>query len=110
MWDTPFDTDMIGEHHKVVVNCPDEDLERELSAILTAFGITYPNGDNLLKKSFWKEYMDDFCYYIDGLIVRRGPKHSAESGPWSKYEKTTFYGEQQAEDISEESFAAILRR
>lgn len=107
MWDKPFDTTMLERHSKVAINCPNEDLERELAAILTSFDITYPNGRDLLAEKPWEQYAEDFCYYVRGFVAHRGPKSSTEDEPWNTYEKTTFYGEQQ-EEISDESLAAIL--
>lgn len=109
MWDKPFDTAMLEGRSRVAINCQSEDLERELAAILTSFGITYPSGGNLLKEKSWTRYMEDFCYYVEGSVAYRGPKSSIEEEPWDTYEKTTFYGEPQ-EDISDERFTAILGR
>lgn len=112
MWDDPFNTKMLGEYKGIVVNCPEEDLERELAAILGAFGIKYPNGQSLLSsRNVWGAFGDKFCYFISGESARRGPKEHAETDPYyGTFKKCTFYGEQLEEDISDESFFAIIGR
>lgn len=110
MWDKPFSTEMLTGGGCVVVNCPDEDLEREFAAILTAFGINYPDGRSPIStKNVWSQYEEKFCYFIRGGAVRRGRKSDAKNHSWADSEKCTFYGEQ-TEDISDESFAAIIGR
>lgn len=69
MWDKAFSTEMLIDGAEIAVNCPDEDLEREIAAILTAFGRTYPNGGSLLKDRHWKQHEESFCYYVEGNIV-----------------------------------------
>lgn len=109
MWDTPFDTSML-DASPVVINCPNEDVERDLAAILTSFGIVYSDGSSLLRGRHWDRYGEDFCYYVKGSVAYRGSKSSTQSKPWSSYTKTTFFGDQIDEDISDESFEAILGR
>lgn len=111
MWDKPFEAAMLNEQAKIVINCPEEDLERELAAILGAYGITYPDGKVLLSvKHAWKEFGNDFCYFVSGKSARRGPKHHAEADSYyGTFEKCMFYGESQ-DEVSDESFCDIIRR
>lgn len=111
IWDEAFDTEMLNGKQGIAVNCPDRDLERELAAILTAYGLRYYGGVNLLSRDRWEQYKNSFCYFVDvaGRNVKYGPKFSTDVSPWNGYKKCTFYGEQQ-EDISDESFSAILGR
>lgn len=110
MWDKPFNQEMLVDGIDIAVSCPEEDLEREFAAILTAFGIKFLNGQFPLNvKNTWGRYKENFCYYVKGGVVWRGPKSSTEERTWSCCRKCTFYGEEQ-EDISDESFAAIIGR
>lgn len=96
MWDNEFTIDMLTNGSKVAVNCPSKELERELAALLEERGVRYPNGTSLLRETnIWGSYGEDFCYYVEGHIARRGPKSSTEESPWNRYEKYTFCGEQQ---------------
>lgn len=110
MWDEPFDTSMLIDGCEIAINCPEEDLERELAAILADYGITYPNGSKPTGEKYWWRYKKDFCYFVQGTIAKRGPKSSTNDRPWSRFKKCTFYGEQEQEEISDESFYAILGR
>lgn len=103
MWDDPFDTSMLNDDAKLVVSCPDQDLERDFAAILEASGIIYPDGSRPLSQHYWERYKEDFCYYIRGSVVRYGSKDGSDD----YRDRCTFYGEQQ-DDISEESFVAII--
>jgi len=112
MWDNPFTMDMLTDSFKVVVNCPSEELERELATLLDERGIKYNSGDSLLGTAgVWGTYEEDFCYFINGKTVWRGPKRSTEDILWCSFEKYTFYGEPQDEtEIDDDSFCSIIGR
>ena len=91
MWDDPFDTFMLEGENAVVVNCPDEDSEREFAAILGALGISYPDGVNIFSvQDVWESYRDGFCYFIGGRVARRGPKAHADYDQYRNYKNARF--------------------
>lgn len=110
MWDRVFNVTMLnlGPGVEIAVNCPDEDDERELAAILTAFDRHYPNGNSPLQKKHWRDYGEDFCFFIDGATVTCGTKSEAEDPDFPGI-LCTFYGECQCE-IPDENFEAIIGR
>lgn len=107
MYDKPFSEDMLVDGARIVVSCPEEDLEREFAALLTANGYTYPAGENIFKVRRWDELQSEFCYFINNKTVRRGRKITRNEPPWNMYRKCTFYGDDT--EILEESFCTILR-
>lgn len=109
MWDDPFDTFMLEGENAVVVNCPDEDSEREFAAILGALGISYPDGVNIFSvQDVWESYREGFCYFIEGRVARRGPKAHADYDQYRHYKKCTFYGADSDIEISDAGFDAII--
>lgn len=92
MWETLFDSFMLNAFDKIAINCPTEELERELADILDEFGYRYPDGTKLGNVVVWGSYEENFCYYVQGTVARRGPKSSATEHLWREYKKCTFYG------------------
>lgn len=110
MWDNVFTMDMLTDDSMVAVNCPSEELEREFAALLDERNIRYPGGEVPSEMTeVWSSYGENFCYYINGRSVRRGPKSAAESSPWNRYEKHTFQGEPQDDtEINDDDFNRII--
>ena len=109
MWDEIFTMDMLTDSSRVAVNCPTEELEREFATLLDEYGIRYPNGDSPLKENYWKRYLENFCYYVEGKVIRYGPKSSTEESPWNRYEKYTFQDEPQDDtEIDDSDFYSII--
>lgn len=92
MWEMPFDVSLLDKSEGVVINCPTEELEREIASILDELGFHYPDGGKLSNISCWGGYEEDFCYYVAYGSVKRGPKKGTEESPWKSYTKCTFYG------------------
>ncbi len=112
MWDNTFTMDVLTDNSRVAVNCPDEELERELAALLDERGIEYNGGGSPIGVTrVWGKYGEDFCYYISGKTVWRGPKSSTTESPWRSFEKYTFHGEpQDGTEIDDDSFCSIIGR
>lgn len=90
MWESEFDISDIKPGETYIINCPTEQLERELAFELDMVGLHYPDGMLLSSHCHWKEYEEDFCYYIyKNSVVRRGGKPDADGFNGIK---CTFYG------------------
>lgn len=109
MWEEPFEQHLLDTNDNIVINCPTEDLERQMASILDGLGYHYPNGETLFSEECWRQYKEDFCYYVDlqGVNVRRGRESSTNSTPFDRYIKCTFYGDT-PEPIGEDELLSIL--
>lgn len=92
MWETPFDVSLLDAPDGVSINCPTEELEREVAAMFDSLGLRYPGGNELSAQTPWEEYKEEFCYCVVDGKVRRGDKITVEESSWSKSTKCTFYG------------------
>lgn len=89
MWDLEFNISMIQPGEKYIINCPTEQLERELAAALDGIGLHYPGGEHLSNRRHWEDYGEQFCYFVyEDAIVRRGPRPD----DFRDGIKCTFYG------------------
>lgn len=75
MWELEFDISAVEKGQQYIINCPTEELERELACALDNIGLHYPDSEHLSSSSHWKEYGEEFCYFIyKDYVVRRGDK------------------------------------
>lgn len=106
-WDTPFDESMLGRE-KVVINCPYGELVSTLTQILDEHNVRYGDGDKASWKSFWDDYKENACFYVnEQKRLWHGPKSSTKDYPWSEFFKCTFYLEPES-NIDEEDYLAVL--
>lgn len=90
MWESEFDISDINHGEFYIINCPTEQLERELAFELDTIGVHYPDGELLSAHCHWEDYKESFCYYIHrDFTARRGSKLDADG---FNGKKCTFYG------------------
>lgn len=110
-WDTAFDSSMIDGVSKVVIRCPNEYLRGICAVILDESGVRYGNGASPREDANRGTYGDQFCYYVDGSRLYRGPVSSTYDYPWNLYKKCTIYDDSDnGNDIADESFLSIIKR
>lgn len=108
MWDSEFNISMIQPGERYIINCPTEELERELASALDGMGLHYPDGEHLSNRRHWEEYREEFCYFIyEDAMVRRGPRPSGSDRDGINY---TFYGDNAPdfEAASDDELMALL--
>ncbi len=109
MWDTPFEEEMLVYENGVVINCPTEELERELARILDVYGIAYRGGVKAsTQTSVWDRFGEDFCYFVRGNDLFRGEKGDADIFSWGESIRCTFNEATQREEVSDADFEAII--
>ncbi len=109
MWGTPFEEAMLSYENGVVINCPTEELEREMARILDDYGIAYI--DTVAASamtSIWDRFGEDFCYFVRDGVLFRGEKENADMFRWEKSSRCTFYEAMHQEEISDADFEAII--
>ncbi len=110
VWETPFYEGMLSSGDNIVVNCPTEELERELASVLDAAGFLYPRDVRIPDEIDWNSFQEEFCYYIlaNSKTVRRGSKDPAARPPYRNHIKCTFFGTEDFEPADESEFRAFL--
>lgn len=94
MWETAFSSSMLINGHKIIVNCPSEDLVQELMDVLAENGVRWAGGAKpSIYNSKWNDYKGETCYWIDSRKMTYECKQYAdEDDEFDDHVRCTFYG------------------
>jgi len=92
MWGKEFSEQLLAENHRIVILCQTEELERECAKLLDELGYRYHDNIMVSERKPWKDYGENFCYYINSMDVKRGSVSGTDSNPYSRWARCTFTG------------------